>query len=63
MANAESAESVATNLLGRYVVWYGDRGSEGGWVVAVTFYRGDFVLLVQTDEGLKTRRANDVKNG
>ena len=52
---------VVTNLLGRYAVWYGDRGREGGTVVAVTHDRGQFVLLVQTDEGLRTKGATNVR--
>ena len=52
---------VSTNLLGRHVAWYGDRGREGGAVVAVTFYQGGFVLLVATDDGLRTKNASGVK--
>lgn len=55
-------EPIATNLLGRHVVWNdGNRGSDGGTVIAVTFWQGGFVLLVATAEGLRQKNATGVR--
>jgi len=37
---------IATDLIGRCVAWYGDRGREGGPIVAVWAPGGRAVLLV-----------------
>jgi hypothetical protein len=55
-------EYVSTNLLGRTAVWYdGGRGRDGGTIVAVTFYQGGFILLIATEEGLRTKNASGVR--
>jgi len=61
--NTHDTSAVSTNLLGRHVTRYGDRGKEGGSVVAVTFWQGGFVLLVATDEGLRQKSASGVVVG
>ena len=57
---SDNGPAVATNLLGCHVTYYGDRGREGGTVVAVTFWQGGFVLLIATDEGLRQKSASGV---
>lgn len=54
-------EHVATNLLGRHATWYGDRGREGGAIVAVVLVQGGFLLLVNTDDGLRQKTAASVR--
>jgi hypothetical protein len=54
-------DAVATNLLGKFAAWYGDRGREGGAIVAVAVFQGGFILLVQTDEGLRQKTATSVR--
>lgn len=53
--------TMATNLVGRYAHWFGNRGKEGGPIMAV--YEGNYgrpMLLVLIDGQLRAKDAEGV---
>lgn len=53
--------TVANEILGRRVIWYGNRGQESGIIVAIGYTNSQFVLLINTDEGLKQKNIDGVR--